>query len=257
MEVIVFVKRVPSFEDEEIRIKEDGRTIDLSGAPFKINDWDSYALEEAVRLVEQLGGAATAISIGSEEDDEVLRRAIAMGARHGYLIRERDLLEPIKRAMLARSLIEKEGLRFDLILTGVQAEDDQFASFGGILAGLLRIPSASMVVAIEEVKEGSLVVRREIEGGVQERIRISLPCLLSIQTGINQPRYVSIMGIRRASKVERKVIEGRDLISGYEERVRLERFSYPEKREGAKILKGDLHQICSELLRILREKGVL
>jgi electron transfer flavoprotein beta subunit len=251
------VKRVPSFEEEEVRIRQDGSTLDLSGIPFRMNDWDSYALEEAVRLVERFGGSVTAVTIGTDEDDEVLRRSIACGAKDGFLIREGAFVEPIRRAGLAKALIEKEGLRFDLILTGVQAEDDQFASFGGILAGLLKIPYAGMVVGIEEALGDSLTVRREIEGGMQERIRISLPCVLSIQTGINQPRYVSIMGIRRASRVERKVIEGGKILSAERSRLRLERFFYPEKKERAKMLEGDLLGVCQGILGILREKGVL
>lgn len=257
MEILVFVKRVAAFGEEEVRILNDGKDIDLSKAPFRMNDWDTYAVEEATRIVEKFGGSLTAISIGDEEADEVLRRAIATGAQRGILIKEKNLIDPFKRASIAKNLIDKERLSFDLILTGLQAEDDQFSSFGGILAGLLKIPFASAVVGIEEIERDYLIVRREIEGGVNERVKISLPCLLSVQTGINEPRYVSIMGIRKASKIERKVIDGASLLESYEEKIELRRFSYPERREGAKLLEGNLDEICAKLLSILKEKGVL
>ena len=91
MNLLVFTKRVPATQEEELRIVDGGRTVDLSKVPFKLNDWDNYAVEEAVRVAEKTGGAVTAISLGDAESDEVLRRAIAMGARDGFLIESESL----------------------------------------------------------------------------------------------------------------------------------------------------------------------
>ena len=198
MNILVFTKRVPATQEEELRIIDEGQGIDLSKVPFKVNDWDNYSVEEAVRIVEKSGGAVTAVSVGDAESDEVLRRAIAMGAKDGFLVETVDVLhDPNARATLMQNFLKKENVPFDAIFTGVQSEDDQFAAVGGILAAKLGLPFASMVIGIDSIESDHMIVRRELEGGLQERVKVSLPCVISIQTGINEPRYVSIMGIRR------------------------------------------------------------
>jgi electron transfer flavoprotein beta subunit len=239
MNLIVFTKRVPATQEEELRLINDGKDVDFSKLPFKVNDWDNYAVEEAVKIVEKGGGAVTAVSIGDTESDEVLRRAIAMGAKDGFLIETGQVLhDPYARGMLIRNFINKEQTPFDVIFTGVQSEDDQFASVGGILAALLKLPYVSMVIGIDSVEKDHMVVRRELEGGLQERIRISTPCVLSIQSGINEPRYVSIMGIRKASKVERKVFKAQEYTSGADPLIEVMRWVYPQKKGAATMLTG-------------------
>jgi electron transfer flavoprotein beta subunit len=143
-----------------------------------------------------------------------------------------------------------------MIFTGVQSEDDQFGSVGPILAALLKIPFASMVIGIDALEKDRIVVRRELEGGLQERIRVTLPCLLAMQSGINEPRYVSIMGIRKASKVERKFFNGADYAGGPGPMIELNKWLYPAKKEGAAMLGTDVAEACTKLLAILKEKGV-
>jgi electron transfer flavoprotein beta subunit len=257
MNILVFTKRVAATQEEELRIVGDGRAIDLSKIPFKMNDWDNYAVEEAVRIVEAKGGSVTAIAIGDKDSDDILRRSIAMGAKDGLLMEQDEVIhDPIVRVNAIFNLLKKENLPFDAIFTGVQAEDDQFAATGGILAGRLGLPYASMVIGIDAIEEGHFIVRRELEGGLQERIKVNAPCVLSIQSGINEPRYVSIMGIRKASKVERKVLRFNDYTAGGEAMIELIRWSYPEKKGGATMLTGEMDAICKQLLGILKEKGV-
>jgi electron transfer flavoprotein beta subunit len=257
MNILVFTKRVPATQEEELRILGEGRDVDLSKLPFKVNDWDNYAVEEAVRIVEKTGGGATAISVGDVESDEVLRRAIAMGAKDGFLIEVKAMLhDPLARGRLIKNFLNKENIPFDVIFTGVQSEDDQFASVGGILAGLLKLPYASMVIGIESVEKDHIIVRRELEGGLQERVKIMLPCVLSIQSGINEPRYVSIMGIRKASKVERKSFQGKQYEEATDAKIDLLRWVYPPKKGGATMIAGELADVCRRLLEILKEKGV-
>jgi electron transfer flavoprotein beta subunit len=257
MNILVFTKRVPATQEEELKITADGKNVDLTKVPFKMNDWDTYAVEEAVKIVEKSGGAVTSVALGDKESDEVLRRAIAMGAKDGFLVEMDGVVQdPFERAQIAQNFIQKENLPFDLIFTGMQSEDDQFGAVGGILAALLKIPFASMVIGIDAIEKDHMVVRRELEGGLQERIRISLPCVLSIQTGINEPRYVSIMGIRKASKVERKFFKGTDYTSGLSGMIEVNQWLYPAKKEGAAILEGNVGEVCAKLLAILKEKGV-
>lgn len=257
MNILVFTKRVPAAQEEELKITGDGKDVDLTKIPFKINDWDTYAVEEAVRIVEKSEGAVTSITLGDKESDEVLRRAIAMGAKDGFLIEMDQVVhDPFERAKIARTFIEKENISFDMIFTGVQSEDDQFGSVGAVLAALFKIPFASMVIGIDELEKGHVVVRRELEGGLQERIKMTLPCVLGIQSGINEPRYVSIMGIRKASKVERKFFSGANYTDGSPRMIEVNRWLYPPKNEGAAMLGGDVGEACTRLLAVLKEKGV-
>jgi electron transfer flavoprotein beta subunit len=257
MEILVLTKRVPATQEEEIRIIDEGKKVDLSKVPFKLNDWDNYAVEEAVRIVEKAGGSVTAVSMGDSESDEVLRRAIAMGAKDGVLIEvAQEQQDPNARATLAHNFVKKEALPFDAIFTGVQSEDDQFASVGGILAGKLGLPFVSMVIGMDAFEAGQATVRRELEGGLQERVKVSLPAVFAIQSGINEPRYVSIMGIRKASKVERKVYKAQDYQDGVSNKIDVEKWVYPPSKGGATMISGDMDTVCKELLGVLKEKGV-
>jgi electron transfer flavoprotein beta subunit len=257
MEILVLTKRVPVTQEEELRIIEEGKAVDLTKLPYKTNDWDNYAVEEAVRIVEKTGGAVTSIAMGDMESDEVLRRAIAMGAKDGFLLEvEKPVQDPFARAKILCTFLKKEAFPFDVIFTGVQAEDDQFAAVGGILAAMLGIPYASMIIGIDAIEKDHMIVRRELEGGLQERIKIALPCVLSMQSGINEPRYVSIMGVRKASKVERKHYKAKDYAESADALVEVSIWSYPPKKEGATIITGEIGEVCSRLLVILKEKGV-
>lgn len=257
MNLLVFTKRVPATQEEELRIIDDGKSVDLSKVPFKVNDWDNYSVEEAVRWAEKAGGSVTAISIGDAESDEVLRRAIAMGAKDGFLIETGEVLhDPHARATLISNFLKKEGLPFDAIFTGVQSEDDQFAAVGGMVAAKLGLPYASMIIGIDAFEADHAIVRRELEGGLQERVKVTLPCVLSIQSGINEPRYVSIMGVRKASKVERKFFKAKEYEENINALVEMMKWTYPPKKGGAMMLSGELDAVSKELLGILKEKGV-
>ncbi len=257
MNLLVFTKRVPATQEEELRIVGDGQAVDLSKVPFKVNDWDNYSVEEAVKTVEKAGGAVTAISVGDAQSDEVLRKAIAMGAKDGFLIETEQVIhDPQGRAALIYNFLKKEALPFDAIFTGVQSEDDQFGSVGGILAAKLGLPYASMVIGIDAFEADHVIARRELEGGIQERIKVTLPCVLSLQSGINEPRYVSILGVRKASKVERKVFKATEYQEHVDNMIDLVKWVYPVKKGGAVMLDGELDTVCKGLLGILKEKGV-
>ena len=199
----------------------------------------------------------TAISMGDSESDEVLRRALAMGAQSGVLIEtDKVLHDPSARSSLIGNVIKKEGIAYDMIFTGVQSEDDQFASLGGIMAAQFGLPYASMIIGIDAFEAHHVIVRRELEGGLQERVKMAVPCVLSIQSGINDPRYVSIMGIRKASKVERKVFKAETYTENVKSMIEVVKWTYPEKKGGAMMLSGEMETICKKLMEILKEKGV-
>src|SRR5208283_3652132 len=165
-----------------------------------INEPDNYAVEEALQITAKAGGSVTVVTVGSDDDEEVLRREMAMGANRGVLLSDEAFGRSDGRgiATILKAFVQKG--HYDLILTGVQAEDGG-AQVGGMLAALLDYPFASLVNSIEVLEGKKLKISREIEGGNREMSEIDLPCVLSIQTGINEPRYVGMRGIRQVASI--------------------------------------------------------
>jgi electron transfer flavoprotein beta subunit len=257
VDIIVCVKRVPFTQEVDLEIDPELKDIDREDLAFVINDWDHYDIEAAVRLQEERGGTVTAVTLGTEEDEEVLRRCLAMGADRAFRIDPGE--RRLDGAGVARILAKVIGpLPHDLILTGVQAEDDNQGLVGIMMAEILGLNHAAVVTGLE-AGEGELLVRCELEGGVDERSKIRLPALLTVQTGLNEPRYVSIMGIKKAAKKPLEVLELADL--GLEEtelapRTIIEEVYLPPETGGAEMITGDPAQVAETLLSLLKEKGV-
>src|SRR5579863_10078517 len=179
MEILVCARRVPDISENEIALNSDGNDIERDELVYSINEPDNYAVEEALRIRDQVGGDVTVVTIGGEDDEEILRRELAMGANQAALISDDAFRGSDGRGIAAvLAAFVKKG-HYDLILTGVQAEDGA-AQVGGMLAAMLDYPFASLVNSIE-VEEGRLRVSREIESGNREINEIDLPCVLSIQ----------------------------------------------------------------------------
>jgi electron transfer flavoprotein beta subunit len=259
MEILVCVKRVPDPAENEIDIGPDG-DIERDDLVYSVNEWDNYAVEEAVTIVEEVGGSVTIVSVDDEEGEEVVRRQMAMGADSGLLASDTafegsDGLGTAK--ILAAAARQGE---YDLILTGAQA-DDGAAQVGGMLAALLDRPYASVVNLIETKGDGSLRIGREIEGGNQEINEIELPCVLSIQTGINEPRYVGVRGIRKVASVEIPVLDAEALglepqsVGGAGAKVRRADYFVPELGAGAEMIEGSIEEVADKLVELLRAKG--
>jgi len=256
MEILVCVKRVPDTAENEIEVKSDGTDIDV----YSVNEWDNYAVEEAIQIRDKVDGSVTVITVGDEESEEVLRREMAMGADKGILLSD-DAFEGSDGKGLAGILkAEIEKGNYDLILTGAQA-DDGAGQVGGMLAAMLDLPYASLVNSIEVIDDKKMKVGREIEGGNQEMNEIDLPCVLSIQTGINEPRYVGIRGIRKVASLEIPVHGASDIgvspDSVGEAGAKVKKLDYfmPELGEGAEILEGSMEEIAEKLVELLKAKG--
>ena len=260
MEILVCVKRVPDTAENEIEVNSDGSDIERDDLVYSVNEWDNYAVEEAIQIVDNVGGAVTIVSLGDEESEEVVRREMAMGANNGILISD-DAFERSDGkgvATILKAVVEKGN--YDLILTGAQA-DDGAGQIGGMLAAMLDVPYASVVNSIEVLNDAQLKIGREIEGGNQEMNEIALPCVLSIQTGINEPRYVGIRGIRKVASVDIPVLGASDLgidaADVGESGAKIKRVDYfvPELGEGAEILEGSNEEVAEKLIDLLKAKG--
>ena len=260
MNIVVCIKRVPETTDADIFIDKSGKDIDKSGLVFDLNEWDSYAVEEAILLKEKLGGTVTVLSAGGEDSNESLRKCLAMGADEAFRLTD-PAFAGADGFATARVLAEAIRKRpFDLILTGTQAEDDGYGQVGVAMAEMLGVPHVSIVNRIE-VQEKKIKAHRELEGGLEEVVEVDLPALLTIQTGINEPRYVSIMGIRKVTKKEIKTFGASDLnlkpeevgLSGSD--IQLEKVFLPSVGEGAEMLEGKPEEIALKFFGILKDKG--
>jgi electron transfer flavoprotein beta subunit len=257
MDIIVCVKRVPLTQEVDLEIDPSKRDVRREMLAYVMNEWDNYAIEEAILLKEKLEGTVTAVTIGSEDDEEVLRRCLAMGADKAIRVDPGSLeLDSFTISKILAAVIK--GLDHDLVLTGVQAEDNNEGAVGIMLAEHLGLAYSVVVVGIEP-QGGEATIRVELEGGIDEVSKISLPAVLSIQTGINEPRYVSIMGIRKAAKKELNVIDLGELALSDDDllkRTTIEEIFLPPETEGAEMLEGDASTIAENILRIIKEKGV-
>jgi electron transfer flavoprotein beta subunit len=260
MEILVCVKRVPDTSENEIELNSEGNDIEREDLVYSVNEWDNYAVEEAIQIVDKTGGNVTVVTVGDDEAEEVLRREMAMGANNGVLLSDEVFNESDGKgiASILKAAVEKGN--YDLILTGAQA-DDNAGQVGGMLAAMLDIPYASLVNFIEVSNSEKIKIGREIEGGNQEISEIDLPCVLSIQTGINEPRYVGIRGIRKVASVEIPTLSASDLgvdtalVGEVGTRVKKLDYFVPELGEGAEMLEGSSEEIIEKLIELLKAKG--
>jgi len=262
MEILVCVKRVPDTSENEIEVGSDGKDISRDDLVYSVNEWDNYAVEEAIQIVDKVGGKVTVVTVGDNESEEVLRREMAMGANEGLLLSDDVFVGSDGKgiATILKAAVKKGS--YDLIMTGAQA-DDGAGQVGGMLAAMLDLPYASLVNRIEIVDDKTLKVGREIEGGNQEMNEIKMPCVLSIQTGINEPRYVGIRGIRKVASVDIPVLSASDLgidsgaVGNAGAKVKVHDYFTPVLGEGAEMLEGSTEEIIDKLIELLKAKGGL
>jgi len=253
MNIAVCVKRIPKTAEADIFIEKDGKDIKKEHLVFALNDWDGYAVREASILKEKYGGQVTAITVGPEESKEVLTRCLAMGADRALRIEEPPAADARLIARILSRALQKES--FDLILTGVQAEDDNYAQVGVSLAQMLGLPHAAIVNRIE-IEGGKATVRRELEGGLEEVLEVKLPAVLTIQSGINEPKYVSLAAILEAEDKEMKEASLEEIgVSSTEPLdMTIDEITFPPAGKTAEILKGNPEEVVVQLTEILKKK---
>jgi electron transfer flavoprotein alpha/beta subunit len=205
-------------------------------------------VEEALRIRERLGeGEVVAITVGDEESEGALRRCLAMGADRAVRV-DAEPLDPISTARALAPAIAAESP--DLVLAGVQSADSVQGSTGTALAELVGLPRVAVVTRLEWDGSGPARVDRELEGGLVDVVEVETPALLTIQTGINQPRYANLRAIKQADQQEIKVVAAETGEPAY----RVRRMFTPPRGEGAQLLDGGPAQVAERILELVQER---
>ena len=247
MKIAVCIKRVPDSETR-VKIASDDKSLDQAGVKFVLNPYDEFAVEEALLRKEQAGaGEVVVLSLGSAAAQETIRTALAMGADRGILLQVERI--PADGLVVARALAAelKDGA-YDLILFGKVAIDDYNHQVGPMVAELLGLPCVTSVAHLE-LADGKGVAEREIEGGI-EVCEFPLPAVLTVDKGLNEPRYPALKGIMAAKKKPMDV-KPTTFAAGGMEVVALT--LPPERKEGRIV--GEGAAAVPELVRLLREEA--
>jgi len=251
--IIACIKQVPDTE-AQIKVKPDGSGIDESGIKWIMNPYDEFGVEEALRLKEKLGGEVTVVSLGPARAIEAIRTALAMGADKGIHIMD-GALENADCYVTATALAAAiKTVPYDIIFCGQRAIDDDSGQVGAILAELLGIPQITVVTRLE-VENGKVKAVKPIEGA-QLVIESPLPCVITAQKGLNEPRYASLPGIMKAKKKPVDVKDAAALGISVENKTKVLKFIPPPSRPPGKIVSGDDPAAkAAELARLLREEA--
>jgi electron transfer flavoprotein beta subunit len=262
MKILVTVKEVAEAEDD---FEIDDLRIDDRYLEYDLNEWDDYAIEAAVQIQEAGDDVeVVAATIGPERSEETIRMALAKGADRAIrvwddAIESQNLLDVDAKVSIFEKLVEEEDP--DLVLTGVQAADDSFGATGVALANRVGYQWAAVVNSLDFAEGDDVAnVRRELEGGVEELTEVDLPAVLTIQTGINEPRYASLRGIRQA---QRKEIAVNDLAGiglaaeDVESSLELTEMYEPESESDTELFEGSAEEQAGKLAALLRDKGVV
>jgi len=251
MKLCVLVKQVPGNESA-LRIASSNTWIEDAAALFEMNESDNYALEEALQMKESLGNDSevVAVSMGPERVKKVIREALAKGADRGIHINEMPEIksDPFATAQVFANVIKDEN--FDIIFSGLQSDDVGSGQTGIILGEMLGMATATLVMATE-VQEGSIKVKRELESGWFQWVSMSTPASITIQSGINQPRYPSLKGIMGAKKKEMKVVDLSTAVT-IEKQQSFANIYLPIADKKTEMIEGNVDQMVSRLVDVLK-----
>jgi electron transfer flavoprotein beta subunit len=254
VKIVVCIKQVPA-RDAPLAMAEGGAWIKETDIGFEMNEPDGYALEEALRLKEKHGGEVVALSLGPERSKQAIKEALAKGAERGIHVADDRFhtLDPLGAARsLAAALKRESGV--DLILTGLQSDDHGFGQTGVLLAELLGLPHATIIMQID-VADGRMMLKRELEAGWFQWVELPLPAVLSIQSGINKPRYATLKGIMAAKKKEIVTLNRAELGADTTATQRIERIYVPQKSKKTEILTGSAKESAAKLIEKLRHEA--
>jgi len=252
MKILVCIKQVPDMESK-FKVAPDGSWYDTAELAWRMNEYDEYAVEQAVQLREKEGGAElTVLVVGGDKAVEPLKKALAMGCdRAAHVVdNESYKKEPYQIAGMIAEFAKDKG--FDIIFTGMQSQDRGSAQVGILVAEMLGIPSISTIVDFSYAG-GAIEVKRELEGGVKAKVSAKLPVLVTCQLGLNTPRYPTLPNIMKAKKKPLDTLAVADLLK-VDARQATEKVFFPEKKGGGIILEGEVPALVDKLIAILKEK---
>jgi len=250
LKIAVCIKQVPTREWQP-RLNDGGTWIREQDASYELNEPDAYALEEALRLREKQGGEVVVCAAGPARVQQVIREALARGADRAIHVEDDALGSAdawITSAALAAAMADE---RFDLVLTGLQSDDQGHAQVGVMLAERLKIPHSTIIMEVQ-IADGRLRVKRELEGGWFQWIGMPLPALLTIQSGINQLRYATLKGIMAAKKKE---IRKAPMLAGLTASQQIVSLALPARSKQTQMITGTAPAAAKELVRRLRDEA--
>lgn len=254
MKIIVLMKQVAN-KDAILRINKDATWIEEADLSYEVNESDGYALEEALRIKEKLGGEVVVCSLGPQRVKTVIKDALARGADraiHVVVDNIQHLSAYAAASILADAIRDEQA---DLVLTGLQSDDNGYAQTGVIMAELLGLPHATIVIEVDASGE-QLRVKRELESGWYQWYAMPCPALLTIQSGISQIRYASLKGIMGAKKKEIKEVTPPSDATSRPSHQRIEKIYFPQKTKQTQFLGGgDAKAGAAELAEKLRTEA--
>ena len=254
MKIIVMMKQVAN-KDAILRINKEATWIEEGDLSFEVNESDGYALEEALRIKEKVGGEVVVCSMGPQRAKSVIKDALARGADRAIHVAGDNLghLSPYAGAGILAEAIRDE--QPDLVMTGLQSDDYGYAQTGVIMAELLGFPHATIVIEVDATGP-ELRVKRELESGWYQWYSMPMPALLTIQSGISQIRYATLKGIMAAKKKEIREITAPAEIAGRPSHQRIEKIYLPEKTKQTQFLgNGDAKAGAVALAEKLRSEA--
>lgn len=256
MKSLVCLKQTPDTETQ-IKVNPEGTGIVTDGVKYVINPYDEFSVEEALRLKEKFKeGEVAILSIGPDRVTEAIRTALAMGADRGIHIND-DSINQGDPYVIAQALAAAAGQsQYDIIFCGHRAIDDDFAEAGAMLAEFLKIPQVTLATKVEVAADKkSAIVERDVEGG-KEIVEVPLPCVLTSQKGLNEPRYASLPGIMKAKKKPIDKKTAADLGISTESKLQCRQLSMPTERQaGKKYEDMEPAQVAHEVVQALRSEA--
>jgi len=253
MKLLVCIKQVPDLESR-FKANSSGTWFVETDLAFRMNEYDEYAVEEAVRLREKLGDSCTltVLSIGPDRTGEAIKKALAMGADNAVHIRDSDAAGKDPWQIASMIAAHAKAQDYDIIFTGMQSQDRGSAQVGVTVAELLGYSCATTLVGFA-YDEGVITARRELEGGVKGVVKLQLPALVTCQLGLNVPRYPTLPNIMKAKKKEITVLEAAALLRE-ESLAATTSFHPPAKKGSGVVLEGDTGELVEKVIAILKEK---
>ena len=239
--------------ESKFKIDAGGTWYAKTDLAWRMNEYDEYAVEQAVQLKEQVKDAdLTVLCIGSDQVKETMKKALAMGCDRGAHIADNDASgkEPFEIAGIIAEYAKDKN--FDLIFTGMQSQDRGSGQVGVLVAEMLGLPSVSTVVHFAYAG-GIVQVKRELEGGIKACVTVQAPVVITCQLGMNTPRYPTLPNIMKAKKKELLTIPVADLLK-VDARQETAKMFFPEKKGGGLVLEGDVAELADKLIKILKEK---